>query len=127
MDRIKKWMKKYKKYLPFLIILLSVSLTSYIKITATTEFKEIKYTEFQQMISEGKVSEVSINLKSPKFYLEDTDGNYYITDNPKDENFKKMLLENNVAVTEQSNDVRDRLLSVVMSILPLTIMLLFLK
>lgn len=127
MDRIKKWMKKYKKYLPFLIILLSVSLTSYIKITATTEFKEIKYTEFQQMISEGKVSEVSINLKSPKFYLEDTDGNYYITDNPKDENFKKMLLENNVAVTEQSNDVRDRLLSVVMSILPLTIMLLFFK
>ena len=127
MDKIKNWLNKYKKYLPFIVILLSISMTSYWIVNNEGKIKEIKYTEFLEMIEKEMVENAFINFKDAKFRVEDKEGNLYVTDNPKDENFKKVLLENNVKVTELSTDGKDRFISFVMSMMPLTIMLLFAK
>lgn len=72
----------------------------------TTE--EIPYAEFQEMVKDKKVDIVSIDLTADTFRFEDTNGNTYITENPKYDNFKKDLLDQGVTVTETGSfDVID--------------------
>jgi len=51
-----------------------------------------------QMIEDKKVKSVFINFDSETFKFEDSNGNYFKTDNPKSENFKEFLLKKNIEV-----------------------------
>lgn len=95
----KDWMIKRKKVLPFIFILLLVSGTTYY-IQKPEKPKEISFANFSKMVEEGKVKSVNINLHAPEFTFEDKNKKSYITDNPKDEGFKKFLLNNEIKVKE---------------------------
>lgn len=99
---IKEWVNKRKKVLPFVMILLLVSVSTYY-IQKPEEPKEISYAKFSEMVKADNVKSVDINLNAPKFTFEDNKEKVYITDNPKDEDFKKFLLTNEIKVTENTN------------------------
>lgn len=73
-----------------------------------TEAKNVQYTEFMQMVKDKQIEKVNIDLNSSTFKFTDTDGKEYTTDNPKDKDFKKTLLEDGVKVSEyESSNILD--------------------
>ena len=65
------------------------------------EENEVTYNEFWQMVEEEKVSKVYITVGgAATFTFEDLDGKQYITDYPRYSDFKKELLEADIAVEE---------------------------
>lgn len=60
----------------------------------------LSYNEFIEMVDNDQVSKVKINLQDPTFTVIDKEEKEFITDNPKDKDFKKVLLEKNVQVEE---------------------------
>jgi len=104
MERLKILSQRYKRYLPFLIVILVVA-----TVAATTFFyslrnvpdpEMIKYTEFMEMVAARQVQTVSINLAEPTFQFTDANETVYTSDNPKDLDFKRILLEQGVVVNE---------------------------
>lgn len=102
-EKVKEWVIKRKKVLPFILILLLVSISTYY-IQRPDEPKEISFAKFSKMVKEHEVKSVDINLHSPTFTFKDKKKKEYITDNPKDEGFKKYLLTNEIKVTENTNE-----------------------
>jgi cell division protease FtsH len=104
MERLKILSQRYKKYLPLLIVILVVA-----TVAATTFFSSfrdvpepemIKYTKFMELVAAGQVQTVSINLSEPTFQFTDANETVYTSDNPKDLDFKRNLLEQGVVVKE---------------------------
>lgn len=98
-NQVKEWCKKRKKVLPFVIVLLLVSGATYY-IEKPEKPKEVPYKNFVQMVEKEKVKNVSIDLMASTFQFEGTNKKTYQTDNPKDEAFKKFLLEKGIKVKE---------------------------
>lgn len=63
---------------------------------------ESTYLEFVSKMEAGEISEVTIALNKATFEYKDKEGNTFTTDNPKVDNFKETLLNNNVKVEEVS-------------------------
>ncbi len=108
MERLKILSQRYKRYLPYLIVILVVA-----TVAATTFFsslrhvpdpESIKYTEFMELVAAGQVHTVSINLAEPTFQFTDANETVYTSDNPKDLDFKRILLEQGVVVNELMTD-----------------------
>lgn len=113
-----------------LAILLIASTVPFIfKYIKSKEPKEVKYTEFLEMIETANVKEVQIDFLKPKFTFEDNDKNIYITDNPRTEDFKEILLTKDIDVfeTSQKSAILNTFLSMVTPILSMVLMLLFLR
>lgn len=84
--------------LSFVLLIASISLA---QAAQKPVIEEIKFTEFTTMLEEGKVASVEIGLYyEEKFTFTDVDGKMYKTDNPKQENFKRELLDKGVEVNE---------------------------
>lgn len=66
----------------------------------TSNVEKITYKNFINMVEEEKVEQVNINFSEDKFSFLDKEGKIYQTDNPKNEGFKKYLLEKNIKVQE---------------------------
>jgi len=66
----------------------------------------VKYKEFNQLFTEGKITSVIINKDKIEFKKEADNGRYY-TDNPKSDNFKEKLLLSGIDVKDntESEDV----------------------
>lgn len=112
------WIKKNK--LKFAAILLILGSIFFNVNSIFEETKEVSYIEFTKMVEKDKVREVTIDLTDSTFLFESGKTTYQ-TDNPKDENFKKYLLENEVKVSEVSTSGFELFVSLVGSILPLIV------
>lgn len=85
----------------YFVFLLGKLIGSNIKDTVQPDV--VTYKQFEQMVAEKKVSNVTINFEEETFEFEDTSGQKYITDNPKGD-FKKFLLENEIKINYKSTE-----------------------
>lgn len=97
-------MNKTKKRKIVIFTLLSIVIVGLLSgyIIDKCNTKKVKYNEFIEMVEDKQVSSANLDLESDKFTFKDNDGNKYSTNNPKYEDFKKFLLENNIEVAELS-------------------------
>ncbi|MBA5851282.1 ATP-dependent zinc metalloprotease FtsH [Clostridium sp. cel8] len=94
-------MKKFKNkffILPTIIIVLSVSTLVFSKYTSK-EVSKISYTTFKTYLTNDKISTVYLT-NSEKIKFELKNGNLYETDNPKSNNFKETLLNEDINVLD---------------------------
>lgn len=99
-------MKKNNKNVRMIVVLMLSIMLLFISMGLANAaqkpvIEEIKFTEFATMLEEGKVESVEIGLYyEEKFTFVDTEGKMYKTDNPKQEDFKRELLDKGVEVNE---------------------------
>lgn len=98
-------MNRPKKIKILILIIISLAILSslYLYINSEKEYKDITYNEFIGYVRDGKVKNVNLNSSS-RIRGSFTNGDFFVTDNPKTENFKEMLLLNNVKVIESSGN-----------------------
>lgn len=115
MNKFLQWIKKNIAGLIIVVLFFGVPMLQNAQKNPPTEAKTAQYTEFMQMVKDKKIDKVSIDLNSSTFKFSDTDGTQYTTDNPKDKEFKKTLLENGIKVSEYESsnmlDIISRLLN----------------
>lgn len=120
-------MKKLKKFFSNKKVRVFLVLTFiYINIFTITsifseDIKRIDFVKFEEMLNNNQIQEVVLDFHSAKFTFKDIKGNKYITDNPREEGFKALLLRKNVKVIE--NNKKSIILGVLSSILPLLLYL----
>lgn len=69
------------------------------------KIEEVSYNEFIQKIEDKQITEIDVDLKSgDKLTAKDSNGNIYITDNPKYTDFKLDMLTYDVKVNEVTNN-----------------------
>ena len=112
----KKMDKKKKTKLITIIVLtiILVAITGLLVNMKDSNVEEISYNKFMKLVKENKVKEVIINFSSEKFNFEDIDGKKFITDNPKDNNFKKFLLEKDIKVLAINNLQNNMVLNIIL-------------
>jgi ATP-dependent metalloprotease FtsH len=115
LNKFLQWIKKNIAGLIIVVLFFGVPMLQNAQKNPPTEAKTAQYTEFMQMVKDKKIDKVSIDLNSSTFKFSDTDGTQYTTDNPKDKEFKKTLLENGIKVSEYESsnmlDIISRLLN----------------
>ena len=92
--------KNRKQELAVLIVFFSILIIA--TVLVNMNFKKassISYNEFIKLVERGEVQEVIISFSSDKFEFIDKNGKTFETDNPRDTNFKKYLLEKNIDVS----------------------------
>lgn len=67
--------------------------------------KEVSYLQFVDLLNKGQISEVRVNNGATIQFEEKETGKKYKTDNPRKEDFKELLLMNNVKVIEYTESV----------------------
>lgn len=95
-------MIKKNKIIIILMILGITILSSIFVYTNSNKLDEISYIQFLDYLEEGNVDTVYINNDS-KFKILLADGDEFMTDNPRSENFKEKLLMYDIEVKEESN------------------------
>ncbi len=110
-------------------VLVAITTPFIIKYIKLNEPKEVSYNEFKEKLLNHEVKEVQIDFNKAKFKFEDNDGKLYITDNPKNEDFKHYLLINDVSVVETSkkSQMFNTFLSLIAPIISMLLMLYFLR
>lgn len=96
-----KWLKKRKWLVLTMVIMLIVGIALNIKFP--TEHETVPFTTFMDQMSHEEVSEVTINLNDSTLTFVTSQGETFVTDNPKSENFKRELLESGIDVNETNN------------------------
>ena len=96
------WVQKKKIPLLCAAVITSFAI-NIIAVQADAEPKEVSYQTFSKLVLNDKVESVEIDLSSPTFTFTGVNDKSYITDNPKDETFKKDLLEAGIKVEEVSS------------------------
>ena len=105
------WAQKRKIPLLSVAVMLSFAI-NIIATPAEEEPKEVSYQTFSKMVMNDKVEGVEIDLGSPTFIFTGTNEKEYKTDNPKDEDFKKDLLEAGIKVEEVKGKTSDMMVTV---------------
>lgn len=91
------------KVLLFLIISIALLSSLYLYMNSNKNYKEISYKRFLSYVENGQVEKVELD-DSPKITGKLKNGNYFVTDNPRTENFKENLLKNNIKVKETNGN-----------------------
>lgn len=81
------------------IVLLAVLSSVFLFLNKSKDYADISYKIFMNHIKNGQVERVELS-GDPRIMGKLKDGTYFITDNPRTENFKEFLLLNNVQVIE---------------------------
>lgn len=92
---------KNKKNNKRIFSILAVLIVAFLIVSGINQNKtatNINHNEFVKMVQAGKVEEVYINFSAEQFKFKDKEGISYKAHNPKTENFKEFLLENNIKV-----------------------------
>lgn len=105
------WAQKRKIPLLSVAVMLSFAI-NFIATPTEEEPKEVSYQTFSKMVMNNKVEGVEIDLGSPTFDFTGTNEKTYTTDNPKDEDFKKDLLEAGIKVEEVDAKSSDMMVTV---------------
>jgi len=94
-------MKLDKKTTILLIIIVSLAVLSsvFLYLNKSKDYADISYKIFMNHIKNGQVERVELS-GDPRIMGKLKDGTYFVTDNPRTENFKEFLLLNNVQVIE---------------------------
>ena len=98
-------MKRPKKLKILLLLVISFAILSslYLYINSEKKYEDISYSEFISYVKNGKIERVNLN-NSSRIRGKFTTGEFFITDNPRTENFKETLLINNIKVVETSGN-----------------------
>ncbi|MBW4829130.1 MAG: ATP-dependent zinc metalloprotease FtsH [Clostridiaceae bacterium] len=91
------------KILLFLIISIALLSSLYLYMNSNKNYKDISYKRFLSYVENGQVEKVDLD-DSPKITGKLKNGKYFITDNPRTENFKENLLNNNIKVKETNGN-----------------------
>ncbi|MBS4534600.1 ATP-dependent metallopeptidase FtsH/Yme1/Tma family protein [Clostridium sp. D2Q-14] len=94
----------FKRPIIFLFIFIVISTVLAFLYLDKEEFTEISYTEFTKYVEDNKISRVIISSES-KITGKFNNGENFITDNPRTENFKESLLLENIEVIEGNNNI----------------------
>lgn len=100
MDKFLQWIRRNIVGVIVVVLFFGVPIITKSLQHITAPPSQIQYTEFMKMVKDKKVTTVSIDLNKSTFSFTNKGGKSYITDNPKDKEFKKTLLENGVSVEE---------------------------
>lgn len=116
--KIKEQMKRNKKKLLVVsliggVIWVSLALQSANRV----EPEPVSFNEFSELLAEKKVDSVELDLKSPTFTFVGKDDVTYITENPKNEGFKRSLLESDADIKEVKLDGENLLLTLFLNLL----------
>lgn len=122
MDKIKDFMKRNKKNFRIIGIITALALLLGTLYQVNNMPEEATYNEFIEMVTDKEVETVIIDFDSPKFSFE-SDGQEYLTDNPKDDNFKKELLEAEVEVREVEKGKYDVFIALLASVFRIGLMI----
>lgn len=120
--------KNKKQELVVLIVFFSILIIA--TILANMDFKKansISYNEFIELVERGEVEEVIISFSSDKFEFIDKNGKTFETDNPRDTNFKKYLLEKNINVSVIKIDKELLILNIILFVLKIAIWVFLIK
>lgn len=120
--------KNKKQELVVLIVFFSILIIT--TILANMDFKKansISYNEFIELVERGEVEEVIISFSSDKFEFIDKNGKIFETDNPRDTNFKKYLLEKNIDVSVIKIDKELLILNIILFVLKIAIWVFLIK
>lgn len=120
--------KNKKQELVVLIVFFSILIIT--TILANMDFKKansISYNEFIELVERGEVEEVIISFSSDKFEFIDKNGKTFETDNPRDTNFKKYLLEKNINVSVIKIDKELLILNIILFVLKIAIWVFLIK
>ena len=106
-------MKKKSTFKILLILIIFIALVSniFLSLNNKKEYKEIPYKLFLEHIEKNLVQEVELKDKSQlkgKF----KNGDLFITDNPRREDFKEYLLLNNVEVIEDNSLIPAQIITI---------------
>lgn len=117
-EKIKEFFTKNKNNIRFWIIISCIfifinTLASISILSGVLQDNTVTYNEFKEKVRNKEVSEVVIDLKQPIFSFVDQEGNIYITDNPKIDNFKEYLLKNDITVTEEEQSSGDGMYAII--------------
>lgn len=108
-----------KKYL--IIGIAFVSLLSIFAFTYTKTDK-LTYLEFEQMVNDGSIESVKLNIDSPNIKVY-SNGKSYSVPNPKSDNFKYNLLKNGIKVDEHTDNIE--LLTVIISMFTFLLLMVY--
>lgn len=94
--------EKHKKLLLILAVIGLIATLGFFgfKYYQDKQIKEIEYVKFVDMLKNGQVKTVRIDLNNPQFEFDDEKKVTYKSENPKTEEFKSELLLNGVKVEE---------------------------
>lgn len=95
-----------KKYIYYIIVIIAVCLLGIGGLSGPikkSKSKEIKYEKFLDMVDKDEIKKIEWSDNKESFYFYDKDGNTYLSENPKYENFKKDMLEKGIEVKESGN------------------------
>lgn len=90
--------KKRRNKLIFILSMIVISIISFTIYSNLNEPKEITYNKFIELVESEQVESVHLNDKDDKFKFDDLDGEKFITQNPKTEDFREFLLLNNINI-----------------------------
>ena len=98
-------MKKLnQKYIPYIVgALVTLLLVTGIYISRYDQKIYVTYQAFLEILEKHQVKQVEIGEESTFIFEKIGDSTVYKTDNPRTEDFKKMLLENNIKVIEDNS------------------------
>lgn len=96
------FLKKYAVVASLVFVLASAVVAVVLTTVSVPEQSKVSFTRFLDMVKEKKVMKVDIDLNKGTFKFYDNRGALYITDNPKEDNFKRFLLDNGITVKERN-------------------------
>ncbi len=82
-----------------IVIAGAIGVGFYVQRSTNSDLKEVSYNEFLKAIKAGEVSTVYL-VDEAKIKGVLSDGTTFVTDNPRTENFKEILLKNHIKVEE---------------------------
>ena len=83
------------------IVTVVVAIVIALWIGSKESINEVSYLQFVDLLNKGQIKEVRVNNGAMIQFEEKESGKKYKTDNPRKEDFKELLLMNNVKVVEQ--------------------------
>lgn len=82
------------------VLICAMVLLPYANPNTNNEPTEKTFLEFQAMVEKEEVEKVEINISDTKFIFYDKDENAYITENPRNQGFKREMMDAGIQVEE---------------------------
>ena len=109
------------KILLFLIIFIALASNVYLYLAQRQEYKEISYKLFLEKVEQDLVEEVELKDR-PQLKGKLINGESFITDNPRRDDFKEYLLLHNIEVIEDKGAIPAQIITIVLLLMGIGLM-----